>query len=129
VFKRKPRITDAIYGKLMTSFGRVVDLDPLVAGPADALAQRVIGESAALATEVDRSLYKGAVIYHLRLLAGAWIMARDGNVPKDTAEVFEEAVAWKFEPAARSGQALAHRVSILAKGEGERDTRLGKEFH
>ena len=117
-----------MYGKLMTSFGRVVDLDPLVAGPADSLAQRVVEESPAMVTELDSRLYKGATVYHLRLLAGAWIMARDGNVPSNTAHVFEEACAWKFEPLVRGSQVLAHRVSALAKGEGERDTRLGQEF-
>ena len=40
-FKRKPRITEEIYGRLITSFGRVVDLDPLVGRPAEALAGRV----------------------------------------------------------------------------------------
>lgn len=113
----------------MTSFGRVVDLDPLVAGPADSLAQRVVDGSAAIVTELDSRLYKGATLYHLRLLAGAWIMARDGNVPSETAEVFEEACVWKFEPVVRGSQSLAHQVSSLAKGEGERDTRIGQEFH
>ena len=105
----------------MTSFGRVVDLDPLVAGPADSVAQRVVDDASGLVADLDSRLYSGATLYHLRLLAGAWIMARDGSVPTTTAEVFEEACAWKFEPALRGSQALAHRVSALAKGEGERD--------
>jgi hypothetical protein len=121
VFKRKPRITDDMYGKLMTSFGRIVDLDPLITGPAESLAQRVASESAPMVSDLDSRMYKGATVYHLRLLAGAWIMARDGSVPTKTAEIFEEACVWKFEPVLRGSQALAHRVSALAKGEGERD--------
>ena len=69
---------------------------------------------------VDARMYAGSVVYHLRLLAGAWIMAGEGTVPRATAEVFEEALVWKFEPLARGGGALSHRVSVLARGEEER---------
>ena len=120
MFRRKPLITDDIYGKLMTSFGRVVDLDRLVAGPATALAERVVAEEAGLAAALDAKMYAGATLYHLRLLAGAWIIARDGGVPPKTAEVFEEAVAWRFGPLVKHGGQLAHRVSVLARAEGER---------
>ena len=123
MFRRKPRIDDALYGKLMTSFGRVVDLDPLVAGPAQAVAQRAVEENAADIAAVDSALYNGAALYHLRLLAGAWIMARDGNVPRHTAEVFEEAVAWRFSALDRHTATLAHVTSALARGETARDTR------
>src|SRR4051812_20614775 len=88
VFKRKPRIDDAIYGKLMTSFGRVVDLDPFIARPASALAERVAGEEPAAVAALDAAQFTGATLYHLRLLAGAWIMSQEGNVPQATAEVF-----------------------------------------
>jgi len=124
-FKRKPRITDDIYGKLMTSFGRVVDLDPLVARPAEALALKVAAEEPALAAAVDSAMYPGATMYHLRLLAGSWIMAAEGSVPRATAEVFEEAVAWKLGPLTKGGARLGHRLSALARGEAERDLRLG----
>ena len=120
MFRRKPRITDDIYGKLMTSFGRVVDLDPFVARPATALAERVTAEEAAITAELDLRMYAGAALYHLRLLAGAWIMSHEGNVPTATAEVFEEAVAWRFGPLVKDGGRLAHRVSALARAEGER---------
>ena len=120
LFRRKPRITDDIYGKLMTSFGRVVDLDEFVARPAAALAERVAVEEPGLVSAVDSRLYAGAAVYHLRLLAGAWIMAAEGSVPRDTAEVFEEAVAWRFNPIARGSGALAHRLSELARGETAR---------
>src|SRR4051794_33187890 len=80
-FRRKPRIDDAIYGRLMTSFGRVVDADPLIGGPARALAERVAGEDRATMIALDERLYDGATLYHLRLLAGAWIMAAEGSVP------------------------------------------------
>ncbi len=120
LFRRKPRITDAIYGKLMTSFGRVVDLDPFIARPAEALAHRTSQEMATLVTAVDERLYPGAALYHLRLLAGSWLMARDGSVPRETAEVFEEAVVWKFGPLVKGAGELAHHVSTLARGEGER---------
>lgn len=120
MFKRKPRIDDHIYGRLMTSFGRVVDADPFVHDPAEALAERVAAEDAATVETLDAKLYRGAVCYHLRLLAGAWIMARDGSVPRATAEVFEEAVAWRFGPLARGSGSLSHRLSQLARGEGGR---------
>lgn len=122
-FSRKPRITDEIYGRLMTSFGRVVDLDPFVAGPAAALAERVAAEHPALIAAIDRATYDGSAVYHLRLLAGSWIVAAEGNVPRATAEVFEEAVAWRFRPLVKGGEALPRRVSALARGEGERDLR------
>ena len=120
MFRRKPRITDDIYGKLMTSFGRVVDLDPFVARPATALAERVTAEEAAITAELDLRMYAGAVLYHLRLLAGAWIMSHEGNVPTATAEVFEEAVAWRFGPLVKHGGRLAHRLSELARAEAKR---------
>ena len=120
MFRRKPRITDDIYGKLMTSFGRVVDLDPFVARPATALAERVTAEETAITAELDLRMYAGAVLYHLRLLAGAWIMSQEGNVPKATAEVFEEAVAWRFGPLVKHGGRLAHRLSELARAEAKR---------
>ena len=123
LFRRKPRITDAIYGNLMTSFGRVVDLDPMVKNPAMALAERVVAEQAEHAAAVDAATYRGSTVYHLRLLAGSWIMSAEASVPRATAEVFEEAVAWRFEPLVRGSGALAHRVSLLARGEAERDTR------
>ncbi|WP_322795931.1 hypothetical protein [Tepidiforma sp.] len=120
-FRRRPRITDEIYGNLMTSFGRVVDRDPLVKHPAAALAERVAADGAGLVAELDRGMYPGATLYHLRLLAGAWIMAREGTVPLQTAEVFEEALVWRFEPVHRGGGELARRLSRLARGEGPRE--------
>ncbi len=69
---------------------------------------------------LDAAMYAGSVEYHLRLLAGAWIMAGEGNLPLATAEVFEEAVAWKFGPLAKGGGRLAHRLSELARGRSER---------
>lgn len=124
-FRRKPRITDAIYGNLMTSFGRVVDLDPMVKNPAMALAERVVAEYAEHAGALDAATYRGSTLYHLRLLAGSWIMSAESSVPRATAEVFEEAVAWRFEPLARGSEVLAHRISALARGDGERDMRQG----
>lgn len=124
LFRRKPRITDAIYGNLMTSFGRVVDLDPMVKNPAMALAERVVAEQAEYATALDTATYRGSTVYHLRLLAGSWIMSAEASVPRATAEVFEEAVAWRFEPLVRGSGVLAHRTSSLARGEAERDTRM-----
>ncbi len=124
-FRRKPRITDALYGNLMTSFGRVVDLDPMVKNPAMALAERVAAEYAEQVSALDAATYRGSTVYHLRLLAGSWIMSAEASVPRATAEVFEEAVAWRFEPLARGSAALAHRISALARGEGERDMRQG----
>ena len=124
LFRRKPRITDEIYGNLMTSFGRVVDLDPFVGRPAAALAEHVAREHPGLIELVDAHFYRGAAVYHLRLLAGSWIMSREGNIPAATAEAFEEAVAWKFGPVGRGCALLAHRLSELARGEGERDLRL-----
>ncbi len=119
-FRRKPRITDAIYGNLMTSFGRTVDLDLFVAGPAAALAGRVVAENQELVAAVDQALYEGACVYHLRLLAGSWVMAAEGSVPQATAEVFEEAVAWRFTPLVKGSSRLAHRLSELARGEFRR---------
>lgn len=124
LFRRKPRIDEALYGRLMTSFGRVVDLDPFVARPAQALAESVVREEPDLIEQIDGHLYRGAAAYHLRLLAGSWIMASEGSVPRATAEVFEEAVAWKFGPMVKGSSRLPHRLSVLARGEGERDTRL-----
>lgn len=103
----------------MTSFGRTVDADPLVAGPAEALAERVTVELAGEAAAADEKLYEGAAAYHLRLLAGAWILASEGGIPDETAEVFEEAVAWRF-----GARALPERLGQLARGEGTRDLAL-----
>jgi hypothetical protein len=124
LFRRKPRITDDSYGRLMTSFGRVVDQDPLVRRPAEALADRVVSEEAEIARLVDERMYAGAAHYHLRLLAGAWIMAHEGGVPQETAEVFEEAVAWKFGPLAKGSARLPNRLSELARGAADRDLTL-----
>ncbi|MGE5596346.1 MAG: hypothetical protein ACM3S1_09980 [Hyphomicrobiales bacterium] len=124
LFSRKPRIDDHTYDRLMTSFGRVVDLDPFVARPAAALAEHVVREDPEVIARLDERLYSGAAVYHLRLLAGSWIMAREGSVPRQTAEVFEEAVAWKFGPLVKGSGRLSHRLSELARGEGERDLRL-----
>jgi hypothetical protein len=120
LFRRKPRITEDLYGKLMTSFGRTVDLDPFTSGPAQALARRAVDELNGMAAAVDEKLYNGAAEYHLRLLAGSWLMVRDGAVPRLTAEVFEEAVAWKFGPLVKGSAELARRVSALARAETER---------
>ncbi len=106
----------------MTAFGRTVDADPLVAGPAEALADRVAADLAAEAVAADAKLYRGAAAYHLRLLAGAWILASEGGVPVETAEVFEEAVAWRF-----GTRALPERLGRLARGEVERDLELDPE--
>ncbi|MCC7366714.1 MAG: hypothetical protein IT303_20315 [Dehalococcoidia bacterium] len=124
LFRRKPRIDESIYKNLMTSFGRVVDLDPFVTRPAEALAEHVQREDAALIAELDARMYEGAAMYHLRLLAGSWIMAREGSVPAATAEAFEEAVAWRFDPLVRGSGRLSHRLSELARGEAPRDTRV-----
>lgn len=124
MFRRKPRITEEIYTRLMTSFGRVVAADPLIGGPAAALADRVCAEDVALVEAADRALYRGAVHHHMRLLAGAWILSQEGGTPAKTAEVFEEAVAWKLEPAVKGVSRLARRTSELATGAGERDTHL-----
>ena len=99
-----------------------MDTDPLVAGPAEALAERVAGELAAEAEAADQKLYEGAAAYHLRLLAGAWILAREGGIPDETAEVFEEAVAWRFR-----ARALPERLGKLARGEVERDLTMDGE--
>ncbi len=104
----------------MTSFGRVVDMDPFVARPAEALAARVLAEMTELVATVDARLYAGAAEYHLRLLAGAWLMASDGSVPRHTADVFEEAVAWRFGAVSHEAARLSHRLSQLARGEAER---------
>lgn len=128
MFRRKPRITDSIYGNLMTSFGRVVDLDPFVARPAEALAAKVGEEQPGIIAAVDARLYAGAALYHLRLLAGSWIMSQEGSVPRATAEVFEEAVAWRFGPLVPGSAALPHRLSDLARGAASRDTTLPDEF-
>lgn len=122
-FRRKPRITEDVYGRLITSFGRVVDLDPMISGPAHALAQKVIAEETVLAAALDTRLYLGATLYHLRLLAGSWLMAQEGSVPVATAAVFEEAVAWKFGPLVAGSARLPRMLSTLARGEAARDTR------
>lgn len=121
LFRRKPRITEDNYGRLMTSFGRVIDQDALVRGPAAALAERVAAEEPSLIAQVDARLYAGAAAYHLRLLAGAWILATEGSVPQATAEVFEEAVAWKLGPLAKGAAVLPRRLSQLARGEAPRE--------
>lgn len=126
-FRRKPRITEEIYGRLMTSFGRTADKDRFIWEPALALASRVVQESPELAAEVDSKMYAGAARYHLQLLASSWLMAQDETVPIETAEVFEEAVVWKFEPLVKGSGALSHRLSELARGEGER-TGLDEGF-
>lgn len=123
LFRRRPRITDDIYGKLMMSFGRVVDKDPFIAEPASALAGRVESEFATQVAALDARSYAGSTVYHLRLLAGSWLMVAEGSVPRATAEVFEEALIWKFEPVLKGADALPRRVSVLARGEGERDLR------
>ena len=122
-FRRKPRIDEFNYGKLMTSFGRVVDRDPFVSGPAAALAARVAGEFETVTAAVDGALYEGAAAHHLRLLAGSWLLAAEGAVPVATAKVFEEAVAWKLDPLADGASILPRRLSELARGEFERNTR------
>ena len=119
LFRRRPRITEENYGRLMTSFGRTVDADPMLAGPAGALAERVTSELVAETAAADERLYPGAAAYHLRLLAGAWILASEGGIPTETAEVFEEAVAWRF-----GNRALPERLGKLARGEVERDLTL-----
>ncbi|HEY4669857.1 MAG TPA: hypothetical protein VIH05_08785 [Tepidiformaceae bacterium] len=124
LFSRKPRITEENYGRLMTSFGRVVDRDRFVKEPSEALAQRVVSEEPEVAAALDALLYRGATHYHLRLLAGAWIMAQEGSVPVETAAVFEEAVAWKFGPLVKGSGRLPHRLSELARGEAPRDLGL-----
>jgi hypothetical protein len=120
-FRRKPRIDDEVYGRLMTSFGRVVDADPLISGPAAALAHRVAVEDRSTVKALDEKLYAGATNYHLRLLAGAWIMAAEGSVPGETASVFEEALCWRFGPLVPGSSRLPRRLSVLARGEGERN--------
>ena len=117
LFRRKPRITDEIYGRLLTSFGRVVDADPFIAKPAEALAERVERELTDLAEAVDKATYRGSTRYHLKLLAGSWLQAEEGTVPVKTAEVFEEALVWKFEPLVKGAGELSHRLSALARGE------------
>ena len=124
LFSRKPRITEENYGRLMTSFGRVADRDRFVKEPSEALAQRVVSEEPEVAAALDALLYRGATHYHLRLLAGAWIMAQEGSVPVETAAVFEEAVAWKFGPLVKGSGRLPHRLSELARGEAPRDLSL-----
>lgn len=124
LFSRKPRITEENYGRLMTSFGRVVDRDRFVKEPSEALAQRVVNEEPEVAAALDAQLYRGATHYHLRLLAGSWIIAQEGGVPIETAAVFEEAVAWKFGPLVKGSERLSHRLSELARGEAPRDLRL-----
>ncbi len=123
-FKRKPRITEEQYGRLMTSFGRTADKDPFIWTPSKALADRVIEEHAELANAVDAAMYSGAARYHLELLAASWLMAQEESVPFETAEVFEEAVIWKFKPLAKGSGELSRRLSELARGEAERDTRM-----
>ncbi len=122
--RRKPRIDDATYGRLMTSFGRVVDQDPLLRGPAEALALAVAAHHPATVESLDGRMYAGAAAYHLRLLAGAWIMAREGTVPEATAAVFEEAVAWRFGRLVRGSDRLPRALTRLARGQFERDRTL-----
>lgn len=119
-FRRKPLITEDVYGRLMTSFGRLVDREQFLKGLAEALAERVIRERPDLVEAVDGRFYRGAVEYHLRLLAGSWILAREGGVPRETAQVFEEAVIWKFSRFVSESAWLPWRVSQLARGEVER---------
>jgi hypothetical protein len=66
-----------------------------------------VAEEYLLAERVDERLYRGAASYHLRLLAGSWIMAREGAIPVATAEIMEEAVAWKFRSAGCGSQAAS----------------------
>jgi len=120
-FKRRPRITEENYGRLMTSFGRLADKDPFIWGPAAALVEQVVAAEATRVAALDARLWEGAAAYHLRLLAASWLMAAEGSIPAATAEVFEEAVTWKFEPLVKGSGALAHRLSVLARGEGARD--------
>lgn len=121
-FKRRPRITDQIYGDLMTSFGRIVDLDVMVRGPAEALAARVTAEQPAFVQALDAGTYQGSTAYHLRLLAGAWIMAAEGSVPRATAEAFEMTLAWKFGPLVSGSEILPARLSSLARGDAPRES-------
>lgn len=123
-FRRKPRITEEIYGNLMTSFGRTADKDPFVWNPSIALAERVAGEYPETMEALDGQMWAGAADYHLRLLAASWLMAHDGGVPEETAEVFEEALVWKFEPLVKGSKHLPKRMTELANGEGERDMRM-----
>jgi hypothetical protein len=116
-FRRKPRIDEEIYGRLLTSFGRIAEVDPFVSGPAEALAERVTGEFPAETARIDTAMYAGAARYHLKLLAGAWMEAREGRVPQQTAEVFHEALLWKFRPIERGSKAAVERLSALARGE------------
>jgi hypothetical protein len=116
-FHRKPRITEEIYGRLLTSFGRVVDLDAFISGPSAALADRVVEEYPEQAARIDGKLYAGAARYHLKLLACSWLEAAEGRVPVKTAEVFHEALLWKFRPLAPESIALVERLSALARGE------------
>jgi hypothetical protein len=66
-------------------------------------------------------MYAGSARYHLKLLAGSWLQAAEGSVPVKTAEVFEEALVWKFEPLAKGSGELSHRISALARGEVRED--------
>lgn len=104
----------------MTSFARVVDQDAFIARPAAALAEKVIAENESLVGNIDGRLYSGAELYHLRLLAGAWIVVNEGAVPRATAEVFEEAVSWKFGPLVKGAGILSRRVSELTRGDSPR---------
>ncbi len=127
-FRRKPRITEEHYGRLMTSFGRTADKDPFVWRPSKALANRVVEEFPDVVEAVDARMYQGSARYHLELLAASWIMSDEGAVPRETAEVFEEAVVWKLEPIVKGSGELSRRVSALARGEIERDERLDSNF-
>jgi hypothetical protein len=60
LFKRRPRITDEIYGKLMMSFGRAVDVDPFIAEPAGALADRVGNEVPSEVASLDARTSAGS---------------------------------------------------------------------
>jgi hypothetical protein len=116
-FRRKPRITEEIYGKLLTSFGRVVELDPFVSGPSEALADRVVAEYPGQAESIDRAMYQGSARYHLKLLASSWMEAAEGRVPVKTAEVLHEALLWKFGPIAPESARMVERLTALARGE------------
>lgn len=124
LFRRKPRITDEIYGRLMTSFGRVGPVDPFIWGPSKALAERVAAENPALVSELDAQTYAGSTEYHLQLLASAWLLAADEQVPEETAEIFAEAVSWKLKPLAKNAGVLPSRLTELARGEMQRDASM-----
>ena len=116
-FRRRPRITEEIYGRLLTSFGRVVELDPFVSVPSEALADRVVAEYPGQAESIDGAMYQGSTRYHLKLLASSWMEAAEGRVPVKTAEVFHEALLWKFGHVPGDSSPMVERLSALARGE------------